>query len=114
MLISKYLTFVLVNIKVLTTGFWPNYPIIELNLPEEIVKQKSLFETYYLTRYQGRRLTWQHSLDRYFKNYSIFITLSCVMTARFPKGKKELEVSLSQVFICYSFINRKGYSNLKF
>ena len=38
-----------------------------------------------LFRYQGRRLQWAHAHQR------------CVLTARFPKGKKELEVSLFQV-----------------
>ena len=39
----------------------------------------------FLFRYQGRRLQWAHAHQR------------CVLTARFPKGKKELEVSLFQV-----------------
>lgn len=38
-----------------------------------------------IIRYQGRRLQWAHAHQR------------CVLTARFPKGKKELEVSLFQV-----------------
>ena len=39
-------------------------------------------------RYQGRRLQWAHAHQR------------CVLTARFSKGKKELEVSLFQVCAC--------------
>lgn len=86
------------EIMVLTTSYWPTYPTIEMKIPPEILHQmvpfffsfcsnlsQELFSTFYNEKYQGRRLTWQHSTER------------CIVTARFPKGKKELELSLLQV-----------------
>jgi cullin 4 len=53
---------------------------------------QELFSSFYNEKYQGRRLTWQHSTER------------CIVTARFPKGKKELELSLLQVSLLSSLL----------
>ena len=52
------------------------------------------FVDFYNNKYQGRRLTWAYSNDR------------CLVTARFPKGKKELEVSFHQalVLLCFNLL----------
>jgi len=80
-----------VDIMVLTTSFWPTYPVIEMRIPREIEIQMDLFSTFYDEKYQGRRLSWQHSVER------------CIVTARFPKGRKELELSLVQTVVLLSF-----------
>ena len=54
-------------------------------LPADLRSCLDRFEAFYSSRYQGRRLLWAHSLER------------CVVSARFPKGRKDLEVSLFQV-----------------
>ena len=54
-------------------------------LPSELRWAMERFEAFYAGKYQGRRLLWAHSLER------------CVVAARFPRGKKDLEVSLFQV-----------------
>ena len=77
--------------QVLTMGFWPtstshfttDSPVS--SFPKEIQQCQAHFIDFYNGKYQGRRLAWSYSLDR------------CVVTARFPKGKKELEVSFHQV-----------------
>jgi cullin-4 len=72
--------------QVLTTGYWPaTAPTEGLRLPPELITLQERFTSFYCSKYQGRRLQWAHTLQR------------CVITARFPKGKKELEVSLFQV-----------------
>ena len=72
--------------QVLTTGYWPTTPSLEgLILPPELITLRHKFASYYMNKYQGRRLVPAPSLER------------CVVTARFPKGKKDLEVSLFQV-----------------
>ncbi|KAF5799926.1 putative cullin [Helianthus annuus] len=49
-----------------------------------------IFKEFYLSKYSGRRLMWQNSLGH------------CILKAEFAKGKKELDVSLFQVFcICH-------------
>ena len=46
---------------------------------------QAVFKDFYLSKHSGRRLVWHNSLG------------SCVLRAQFPKGLKELSVSLFQV-----------------
>ncbi|KAF3628237.1 Cullin-4A [Capsicum annuum] len=52
---------------------------------------KDIFKEFYLSKYSGRRLMWQNSLGH------------CVLKAEFPKGKKELAVSLFQTVVLMLF-----------
>ncbi|KVH89385.1 Cullin, conserved site-containing protein [Cynara cardunculus var. scolymus] len=73
------------SVHVLTTGYWPTYPPMDVCLPHELNVYQDIFKEFYLSKYSGRRLMWQNSLGH------------CVLKAEFPKGKKELAVSLFQV-----------------
>ena len=78
------------QIQVLTTGFWPSSPSCDtIIIPSELLSLMDNFVGFYSDKYQGRRLSWAHYLER------------CVVTARFLKGKKDLEVSLFQVYNYY-------------
>ena len=89
------------HIQVLTTGYWPAFPSSEsIILPPEIRPVMDNFTTFYTNKYQGRRLAWAHSLER------------CVMTAHFPKGKRELEVSFYQALVLLSFNKAESLSYL--
>ncbi len=55
------------------------------HLPQALDRASAVFRDFYLSKYSGRRLAWQHSLG------------SCVLRAQFPKGLKELSVSTFQV-----------------
>ena len=79
------------NFLVLAAGFWPTASSLTVNLPRELEEHRSRFIQFYSERYQGRRLIWNQALDR------------CVLTARFQKGKKELEVSLFQAVVMMAF-----------
>ena len=46
----------------LTTGYWPAYPPAPLKIPRELLEHLEAFEKFYLSKHQGRRLTWQVSL----------------------------------------------------
>jgi hypothetical protein len=75
------------QIHVLTTGYWPSTPNTDsLKIPLEISQLIDKFTLFYQHKYQGRRVSWSHFLER------------CIVVARFPSGKKELEVSFFQVF----------------
>jgi hypothetical protein len=50
---------------------------------------QDIFKEFYLSKHSGRRLMWQNSLGH------------CVLKADYPKGKKELSVSLFQVCEIY-------------
>jgi cullin 4 len=77
--------------KVLTQGFWPGTIEVNLAVPPQLTQWQSLFSVFYTSKYQGRRLNWAHELDR------------CVVTARLPKGKKELELSFYQTLVVLCF-----------
>ncbi|OQR94149.1 Cullin family protein [Achlya hypogyna] len=92
------------HVHVLTTGFWPPYVPTELNLPQALVPLKAVFEAFYTAKYQGRQLQWQHSLGH------------CVVKASFPKGRKELAVSLFQALVLLCFNHGRdtvGFKEIK-
>mmetsp|Transcript_22578 Transcript_22578/g.27227 ORF Transcript_22578/g.27227 Transcript_22578/m.27227 type:complete len:742 (+) Transcript_22578:315-2540(+) len=79
------------SVHVLTTGFWPAYPPMEANLPEEISVYQEIFREFFLSKHSGRRLHWQNSLGH------------CTLRARFANDTKELNVSLFQTVILMLF-----------
>ncbi|XP_050290224.1 cullin-4-like [Quercus robur] len=89
------------TLHVLTTGYWPTYPPMDVRLPRELnVYHIALsiagcfiyiFKELYLSKYSGRRFMWQNSLGH------------CVLKAEYPKGKKELAVSLFQTVVLVLF-----------
>jgi len=50
------------TVQTLTTGFWPSYPIDDIQLPTELSLGLQHFKVYYDTRTSNRRLTWIHEL----------------------------------------------------
>ena len=93
------------HMTVLTTGYWPSYTALDsliLPLPLQALVKK--FTTFFEAKYQGRRLAWAHPLMR------------CILTARFPKGKKELEVSLLQAVVLMLFnssVDKLSFGQIK-
>ncbi|XP_074326277.1 cullin-4 [Apium graveolens] len=79
------------SVHVLTTGYWPTYPPMDVRLPHELNVYQDIFKEFYLSKYSGRRLMWQNSLGH------------CVLKAEFPKGRKELAVSLFQTVVLMLF-----------
>ncbi|CAI7769493.1 unnamed protein product [Closterium sp. NIES-53] len=71
--------------------YWPTYPPVEVQLPRELGVYQDIFRDFYLGKHSGRRLMWQHSLGH------------CVVRADFPKGKKELSLSLFQTVVLMLF-----------
>lgn len=93
------------DIQVLTTGYWPVYPLYpNLILPQSLLDPQKKFMEYYKTKYQGRRMTWQYALGH--------------VVVRFkPKGensppKYELVVSLCQSLVLLQF-NHTNESTLQ-
>ena len=79
------------SVQVLSSGFWPNTTNPPLLLPPALHAKLDQFNAFYASKYQGRRLTWAHHLDK------------CIVIARFPKGKKELDVSFYQALVLSCF-----------
>lgn len=52
------------DVKVLTTGFWPSYPAPNMVLPQEMEKCVGAFQKFYGETTKNRKLNWMHSLVR--------------------------------------------------
>lgn len=87
------------TVNILTMGYWPTYPVTEVNLPEEMVHYQDIFKEFYLSKHSGRKLQWQPTLGH------------CVLRALFRTGLKELVVSLFQALVMMLF---NKYNELSF
>lgn len=87
----------MMSVTLLTVGHWPAPPshmdslISTLTLPSELARCMKSFESFYNSRFQGRRLTWAWALHR------------CVLTGHFKKGKRDLDCSLPQALVLRAF-----------
>lgn len=90
-------------VQVLTTGYWPIYTPMVVRFPETLVPYRNVFDAFYLEKYNGRQLHWQQSLAH------------CIVKAQFPKGRKELSVSMFQtiVLLCFNDALRLSFKALK-
>mmetsp|Transcript_13328 Transcript_13328/g.25129 ORF Transcript_13328/g.25129 Transcript_13328/m.25129 type:complete len:779 (+) Transcript_13328:73-2409(+) len=79
------------RVSVLTSGFWPGPPGAPCEMPMEIQECCSRFETFYLAKHTGRRLSWQ-------PNHG-----SADIKALMPKSRHELNVSTYQMCILMLF-----------
>lgn len=79
------------SVHVLTQGYWPTYPPVEVKLPQEVLKLQEIFNSYYTSKHNGRRLQWHPCLGH------------CTLRANFPLGRKELVVSLLQAIVLLLF-----------
>jgi cullin 4 len=79
------------TVNILTMGYWPTYPVMEVNMPSELVEYQNFFTKFYLGKHSGRKLQWQPTLGH------------CVLKARFDQGPKDLQVSLFQSLVLLLF-----------
>ncbi|BDA50712.1 Cullin-4 [Coccomyxa sp. Obi] len=79
------------SVHILTSGYWPTYPVLEAKLPVELTQYQTVFKDFYLSKHSGRRLVWHNSLG------------TCTVRAHFSKGVKELSVSLFQTVVLMLF-----------
>ncbi|XP_052895296.1 cullin-4B [Anopheles moucheti] len=79
------------TVNILTMGFWPTYPVMEVTLPQELLQYQSIFNKFYLAKHSGRKLQWQPTLGH------------CVLKAQFDAGPKDLQVSLFQALVLLLF-----------
>lgn len=79
------------TVNILTMGYWPTYPVMEVNIPPQLVEYQNVFTKFYLAKHSGRKLQWQPTLGH------------CVLKARFDQGPKDLQVSLFQSLVLLLF-----------
>lgn len=44
------------TVSILTMGYWPTYPVMEVTLPPEMVQYQNHFNKFYLGKHNGRKL----------------------------------------------------------
>ncbi|XP_063600442.1 cullin-4B-like isoform X1 [Penaeus indicus] len=80
-----------IYVNVLRQAYWPNHLLTELHLPSSMVISQQLFADFYKKKYNKRKLEWVPRLSY------------CLLKAAFPKGRKELLVSLLQALVLLLF-----------
>lgn len=89
------------RVSVLKMCNWPQYAQIEVNLPDDVAPLQEKFREFYVARHVSRKLTWVHPLGH------------AVLKAHYPKGAKDLAVSLVQAVVLCAF-NRTSKLSLSY
>jgi len=50
------------TVNILTMGYWPTYPVMEVTMPVQLIKLQNHFNKFYLAKHSGRKLQWQPTL----------------------------------------------------
>uniref|UniRef100_H2ZFM0 Cullin-4 n=2 Tax=Ciona savignyi TaxID=51511 RepID=H2ZFM0_CIOSA len=86
------------NVNILTMGYWPTYPPMEIRLPPYLVKLQDGFKDFYLSKHSGRKLSFRATLGH------------CVLKSKFKNGNKELQVSQFQALVLLLYNEAQSYS----
>ncbi|XP_078493450.1 cullin-4A isoform X1 [Ciona intestinalis] len=97
------------SVNILTMGYWPTYPPMDVRLPSYLVKLQDSFKDFYLSKHSGRKLSFRASLGH------------CVLKSKFKNGNKELQVSQFQALVlllyneatCFSFLQIKSDTQIE-
>lgn len=91
------------SVHVLTSGFWPSYPLLDCALPEHLSSAQQIFREHYLQKHSGRKLVWVNALG------------TCIIKATFKAGTKELSVSLFQAAVLLEFndASERSFADLR-
>lgn len=88
---------------VLTLGYWPVFPKLDVALPLSLQHCADHFVSFYVKRHGGRRIEWLPTLS------------TCTVTARFSKGgRKDITMSLLQglVMLLFNRISTMTYEEI--
>ncbi|PIC30768.1 hypothetical protein B9Z55_021900 [Caenorhabditis nigoni] len=87
------------GIQVLSTGTWPSFQLINLNLPRDLMTTVEGFSEFYNRKFSGRKLSWVHTQSR------------GELTSMAFKGKKYVfGVTTPQMVIMMLFNEQLSYS----
>ncbi|CAI4228659.1 unnamed protein product [Auanema sp. JU1783] len=86
-------------VNILTSGQWPPYDAVDITLPCDMAQSLKMYQDFYISKHNGRKLQWQHSLGQ------------CMLKGVFrPNCVKELQVSLYQAVVLLLFNDCQEYS----
>jgi cullin-4 len=75
------------TVNILTMGYWPTYPVLEVTLPMEMVQYQTIFNKFYLGKHSGRKLQWQPTLGH------------CVLKATFAQVNILMKLRMEYMLI---------------
>ena len=82
------------EVRVLTTGFWPLYPMMKINVPAEMQDCMTAYTDHYMSHTNHRTLNWVHRLGfatvraNFKKWYDLQVTtLQAMVMLQFNSGK---------------------------
>eukprot|EP01038_Epipyxis_sp_PR26KG_P011634 gene11634-15584_t len=79
------------SVQILTTGYWPSYKSLDINLPPVMQKATQVFKEYYDAKTTHRRLQWTYSLG------------NAVVKGTFGKKTYDIQVTTLQAVALLSF-----------
>lgn len=83
--------------QILTTGFWPTYPSVEVVIPENMTKCLDMFKEWHDVTHTKRKLTWVHSLG------------NATVRATFGKKSYDFQVTTLQAVALNAFNDGATY-----
>uniref|UniRef100_H2ZFL9 Cullin-4 n=1 Tax=Ciona savignyi TaxID=51511 RepID=H2ZFL9_CIOSA len=117
------------NVNILTMGYWPTYPPMEIRLPPYLVKLQDGFKDFYLSKHSGRKLSFRATLghcvlkskfknrDRFYDLLLINVFINTFLILYFLSfcdqrfvGNKELQVSQFQALVLLLYNEAQSYS----
>ncbi|UMM20479.1 hypothetical protein L5515_015738 [Caenorhabditis briggsae] len=87
------------GIQVLSTGTWPSFQLINLNLPRDLTTTAERFSEFYIRKFSGRKLSWVHTQSR-----------GEITSTAFKKKKYVFGVTTPQMVIMLLFNEQLQYS----
>ncbi|ULU08573.1 hypothetical protein L3Y34_019640 [Caenorhabditis briggsae] len=87
------------GIQVLSTGTWPSFQLINLNLPKDLTTTAERFSEFYIRKFSGRKLSWVHTQSR-----------GEITSTAFKKKKYVFGVTTPQMVIMLLFNEQLQYS----
>ncbi|CAG8676484.1 14720_t:CDS:10 [Acaulospora morrowiae] len=94
------------HVNALTQVAWPSYSPAPLILPPNVAQCQRIYETFYREKARGKGLKWYNNLGH------------CVLSAYYPNGNKEFEVTLFQAVVLLLFAEltssaKRSYEEIK-
>lgn len=80
-----------IYVNVLRQDYWPSHFLTELKLPSSMVLSQQVFADFYRKKHNNRKLVWEPRLSY------------CHLKAAFPRGRKDLLVTLLQALVLLLF-----------
>ena len=98
------------NVRVLTTGYWPIPQVPSATLPQPMLALCDHFRSFYLAKYSGRRLTFQTSLVSSSIHPFFLLTISSLSARSFVHPFILIQSCLVPAFVfCFAMLRTPSF-----